>query len=785
MVYSMLMEASASPDPDQFTQSDLYRRCVAAGVVPATEADLISGGRETAAPEVQLPPAAESDTLPMRLTVSGMWCPACAWVIETALTRLDGVAHAACDYASDRLLCRYDPKATDPNAIHHAVQRLGYTLSENGGDAARAMVRKEFIRLAVCLFLSANVMMLSWSLYSGFFTFLSDQDIRYISWPIVVFATMVMVYGGWPLLQKALGGLRSAAPGMETLVCIGAGSAYTYSLVSFGAGSLHLYFDTATMLITLVLLGKMLESRAKRNVSRDLEGFLALQPNKVRICGDQYPEGRFVALAQLVPGDRFRVKENEIVAADGRVVAGVGTVDTSAVTGESQPERVKSGGGVTSGTRLISGDITIEASRVGDDALLGQMIRIIETSLVGRTPLESRTDRWLTLFIPLIVGLGAATVVVGHGLGLSWEQAFVRGLTVLVIACPCALGIAIPLARVAGISGAGRMGILVRDFEAFERAMGMDCVVMDKTGTVTHGRWALNAVIPLVDRAPEALLALAAGLESGVDHEVARAVHAAAREKKIDAIDISRQQVEVNGVCGFHNGDELRLGARAFALPNVVIDAHQPISSDGSSQLYLSANGVAWAILEFGDALRQGMQQTIARLAGNGAELHLISGDGPATTQAVARQLGIAHFRGGLLPDQKADYVTRLKANGAGVVMVGDGINDAPALAVANLSVAVHRHAALTRQAAAVTLMRSNPSQLLDFFELAQAVNAKIAQNLGCAWGYNLLSIPIAMSGWLNPLIAATAMLLSSLTVIGNTLLLVHRRRDGAAPRSG
>ncbi len=776
MVYAMLMEASESPDPSQFKASDLYRRCLEAGVVPASEADLEPVDHDVLPAPQPACNAADTQTLPVQWVVSGMWCPACAWVVETALGKVDGVCHATCDFSTDRLNCRYDPKKTDPDTIAAAVGSLGYSPLPAGGDAGSALERRAFIRLVICALLSSNVMMLSWSLYSGFFTFLSSQDIRFISWPIVVLATVVMVYGGGPLLRKSWWGLRSAAPGMETLVCLGAGTAYIYSLHNFWVGSWHLYFDTATMLITLVLLGKMLESKAKSNVRKDLEGFLALQPTKVRLCSTRFPDGRFVDLSQLAPGDRFRVAANEVVPADGRVLAGTGVVDTSAVTGESRPETVGQGNGITSGTRLIKGDITVEAVRVGTDALLGQMIQIIESGLAKRTPIESRTDRWLAVFVPVMAGLAAATVVLAHAMGLTWEQAFVRSLTVLVIACPCALGIAIPLARVAGMSAAGRQGILVRDFEAFERATSVDSVVFDKTGTLTYGRWALTGVKPLGNKSAEDVLALAAGLELDVDHAVARALTAFVKAEGIEPARVRQRRVEEKGVKGFCGADALKIGAAGFALPGKNGDNPAAVQPDGLSRVYLSANGHACALFEFGDALRPGVIELVGALQKKGIDLHLVSGDGQDTTQTVARQVGIPSARGGLLPAEKADYVARLQACGARVAMVGDGINDAPALAMADFSAAVHRHAALARQAAAVTFMRSDPAQFLDFLALAQKVNAKVAQNLGCAWIYNMLSIPIAMSGWLNPLVAATAMLLSSLTVIGNTLLLVRRR---------
>lgn len=776
MVYAMLMEATDSPDPSRFKESELYQRCVAAGVIPATEADLdkiAPNGDKEEAPEPRKEP--ERETLALQFKVEGMWCPACSWVIQTALERMGGVEAAVCDFATDRLRCRYDPVRTDPEAVKRTIQGLGYrpvTAEQEKQSAGRG----EFVRLIVSALLSVNVMMLSWALYSGFFTSLSEQDIRYISWPIIVMATGVMVYGGGKLFRKAWWGMRAGAPGMEALVCLGAGSAYLFSLNNFLAGSWHLYFDTASMLITLVLLGKQLESRAKAGVRQDLEGFLSLQPNKVRMCNDHFPRGRFVALEQLTPGDRFRVKTGEMVPADGRVISGIGQVDESAVTGESRPKAVVAGRNLTSGSLLVEGDITVVAQRVGNDALLWQMIGVIQSALAQRTPIESRTDRWLTMFVPVMVGLAAATVLAGHFLGMAWEPAFVRGLTVLVIACPCALGIAIPLARIAGMSRAGRNGILVRDFEAFERSSTINCAVMDKTGTLTHGNWSLEQVTPHGEISADEVLSLAAGLEKGVAHVVARAVLDHASRRGITAAEIDHVHIAENGVKGMFQGRCMKVGTRDFALPHGALDVEAPQGENPMSRVFLSMDDRLCATLDFGDQVRESTPLLIRWLKDRGFQLHLVSGDAVSATRSLAERLDIENAGGSMLPRDKAEYVTRLQAGRYHVVMVGDGINDAPALASAELSVAVHRDTALAQQAAGVTLMRGDPAQLIDFLNLAKAVNRKVMQNLWCAWIYNFISIPVAMSGLLNPLIAATAMLLSSMTVIGNTLLLVRKK---------
>ena len=776
MVYAMLMEAADSPDPARFRESELYRRCVAAGVVPATEADLAdpdkrSGQGGAAEGEIQT----NDRSLVLNYKVAGMWCPACSWVIENALSRLPGLGAVACDFATDRLRCIYDPTRQDPAGIEAVVRDLGYDPAPLEGDAHGSHLRKAFIRLMICALLSVNVMMLSWALYSEFFTSLSGDDIRYISWPIVAMATVVMIYGGGPLFRRAWWGVRTGAPGMETLVCLGAGSAYLYSLYNFGSGSWHLYFDTAAMLITLVLLGKMIEERAKAGVRRDLEGFLALQPNKVRICSPQFPLGRFAEIGQLVPGDTFRVQAEEIVPADGRVLEGAGWVDESAVTGESRPRAVGPDDTVTSGTRLGSGDITVKALRVGRQSVLGQMIEIVEAGLSRRTPLESRTDRWLATFVPVMVGLAAAAVLLTHVWGMTWEHALVRGITVLVIACPCALGIAVPLARTAGMSQAGRRGILVRDFEAFERSAAIDTVVFDKTGTLTNGHWSLERIEVLGKMDEDRAAALAAGLEDDVDHAVARAVTAYCRQQGIEPASVEERRVEARGVSGLAGGVAVRIGSREFVgcedRSAQVTEAPGP----SYSRVFLSRGLEVCAVLWFGDRVRESAGPLVSRLGESGWAIHLISGDGRDTTAAVAAHLGIADALGELSPQDKARFVAGLQQKSRRVVMVGDGINDAPALAMADLSVAVHRDAALTQQAADLTLMRGDPGQLMDFMALAKQVNAKVAQNLVCAWVYNIIGIPIAMSGWLNPLVAVSAMLLSSLTVIGNTLLLVKK----------
>jgi len=674
-----------------------------------------------------------------------------------------------CDFSTDRLNCRYDPVCQTPDRIGQAVARLGYKVSAPGQSGSA--LRGEFVRWVVSALLSVNVMMLSWALYSGFFTDLTTEGIRTISWPIAIMATVVMVYGGGPVVRKAWFGLRHGAPGMETLIVLGAGSAYIYSLFNFRSDSLHLYFDTACMLVTLLLLGKLLEAQAKNRVRRDLEGFLSLQPTKVKRCSPAWPQGRYVAIDQLGPGDTFRSGPDEVVPADGRVIQGQARLDVAAITGEPRPVAVKPGDAVVSGSRVVQGDLVVRAEQVGAEALLGQMITVVQESLGRKTRLENRTDRLLTIFVPLIVALAAITGTVAYMAGVSGDGALVRAVTVLVITCPCALGIAIPLTRVAGISGAGRRGILVRNYEAFEQAGRIDTVVLDKTGIVTHGTWRVERIDVCDGRSEAELLSLAMGLEIGTDHAVARALHAYGRQCGVASSAIEAIQSHPDGVSGRHAGRALKIGSRAFALDGA---AGTATSAHALSEVVLSVDGQQWAVFYFGDTVRPSMRAAVQRLKQRGWQLQLLSGDDAGAVRAVADAVGIAHYDGGQLPQDKVARIRALQLQGRCVAMVGDGINDAPAMVQADLSVAVHSGAPLARQTAAITLMR-DPAQMLDFLDWAFQVDRKVRQNLWCALGYNVVSIPVAMAGLLSPLVAVTAMLLSSLTVIGNTLLLVRK----------
>jgi len=788
-VFLMLLEATDSGDPARFKETELFKKCLEMGIIPGSEAELrqratghpVANKAQPATDQGQGAdaPTAENTTLTLQLKLSDMWCPACAWVIDESLKKMPGIVDSACNFSTDRLRCEYDPVKTSPAQIIESIEKLGYRSVPPGEGAISRANRIEFIRFGISAFLTMNVMMLSFALYSGFVSELSRDAITKLSWPMFVMASGVMFYGGHNIFRKALAGFASAASSMETLIAVGSSSAYIYSIFNLAAGNIHLYFDTASMLITLVLLGKLLERSAKNKVQQDLENFFSLRPTKVRICTAQYPQGRYLAADQLQKGDIFRVDENEIVPADGRIVGGWGSVDESALTGEALPVVKKSGDRIRSGTRVYQGSLQVKTEAVGQDCVLGQMIQIMENALSRKTPLEGKTDRILRWFVPVVIAFAAGTGAVFLLLGFTLETALIRAVTVTVISCPCALGVAIPLARVAGISVAGRMGILVREFSAFEQAQRIDTFVFDKTGTITKGQWNLQQIIPCAGFSTVQILSLAAALEADSDHPIALEVKRLAKHRQLEPATVHHIQVQANGVSGRHNTREVKIGSKSFLRDEVAASKGFQVPDNLEikkefSIIYMSYAGMCCAVLVFGDMIRDGARQTIAQLTTDGHLVHLVSGDGEKTTREIAKIVGIKKAYGEQLPQEKAALIETLQRRERCVAMVGDGVNDAPALARADLAVAVHSGSHLGQEMADITLMQAEPTQILDFLRLADRTNRKVHQNLWCSVVYNFISIPLAMSGLLTPLIAVCAMLLSSLSVTGNTLLLIR-----------
>jgi len=788
-VFHILLEATDSPQPKSFRQTELFRKCQEIGIIPKSEAELAerAGGQElvatapsTTSPVQELPKQKATyneNYLSLNLHVHQMWCPACAWVIEETLKRSPGIASASCNFATDRVRCDYNPVITSPQEIIGCINSLAYEASLPGEGREDKDRKAELIRFVISAFLTMNVMMLSFALYSGFFTELSRDNVYKLSWPIFVMASVVLFYGGRNIYRRAWAGMSAAAFSMETLITVSSFSAYFYSLYGLLRGTIHLYFDTASMLVTLVLLGKLLEKRAKDEVQEDLANFFSLRPTKVRICSDIYPEGRYVDAQHLRRGDTFKVEENEILPADGLILEGEGCVDESSLTGEPLPIGKKTGNRIKSGSRVIQGVFTIKAKGVGEDSVVGQMITIMEQALGKKTVFEGKAELALQWFVPVVLALAAGTALVCLFFGLTLEEALIRAVTVTVISCPCTLGIAIPMARVAGISLAGRKGILVRDFTSFEQAGRVDSFILDKTGTVTKGQWSLLKIVPVGSLSEKELLGLAASLEKESDHPIAAEIIREAAKHRAKLVTLQGVEVFENGISAVLGGEKVKIGSRGFLADEIKGSSDLTLleNKPEHSLVFISFAHKVRGVFMFGDETKSTSTQAVKTLREAGYQVALISGDDDLTTKTIAAEIGVEEALGGRLPQEKATYIAALQQQGRQVAMVGDGINDAPALVQADLAIAVHSGSHLGKEAADLTLMRGDPLQICDFIDLAKKVKSKVHQNLGCSFIYNLVSIPIAMSGLLTPLIAVSAMLLSSLSVIGNTLLLLKK----------
>jgi len=790
MVYTMLMESDQISDQrtDQkssrsttdFKDTDLFKECVAAGVIPDPSGKNQISNPNTEDQGFKTPndPDTPDNLLTLNFQIHDMWCPACAWVLEKALLRSNGIVKASCNFSSDRGNVLYDPIKTSPDRIFTIMHKLGYTATLF--DDRPQKKTREFIRLFTTLFLTMNVMMLSWAIYSGFFIELSTHAVQMLAWPVYLMASIVVFYGGYPIHKRAITGIRSGRPGMETLITTGSLSTYFFSLFQLFTGSLHLYFDAASMLILLTLTGKMLEQSAKTKIAHGLWEFFSLVPQKVRICTDQFSKGRYVSIKQLAKGDAFMAEQGEIMAADGIVLKGQAVIDESSITGEAKPVTALQGDKVKSGTRVTSGTIQIKAVKVGDDSILGRMLLIMENSLSGKTAQTQRFETLLKFFVPGIIGLSGLVFFFWFMSGLSSYDAFNRAISVLVISCPCALGIAIPLALVAGVSAAGKKGILVRDFEAFEKVSGIDTIVFDKTGTLTTGRLVVLSMDTSNNFSSQKAWQIIHTMEQGSDHYIANTIKEYGINQNITPIDLKNIQYHSNGITSYFKDIKYNFGSMNFInqdnpLPSFISPPQQ--GAQVISTIFLSENDKIVAAVHLGDSMKNGVTSLVSELKKKGLSSFLISGDGEKPTMAAGKFVNIPvdATHGSMLPHEKADFIKGLKQSGKKTAMVGDGLNDAPAMAQSDLAIAVQSGLTPKKGVAAITLMQETPVQFLVFLNLANRVNRKVKQNLIFAFIYNLISIPVAACGLLNPIVAAIAMLLSSLSVTFNTLRLVQR----------
>ncbi len=716
--------------------------------------------------------------------IEGMTCASCAGRVERALARVPGVLSASVNLATERATLRLLAGVEDA-ALAAALTRAGYRLGAIPDDAAaeEAAAQARLARQAREL-IGATV--LTAPFLAGMVGMAFGQAWMPGAWVQLAIATAMLGWFGPRFWRAAWGAVRDRTGNMDLLVTLGTGAAYLLSIwVPWRHGAAHAdghgqYFEAAVVVLYFVLLGKWLEARAKRGTGAAIRALLALRP---RTAQRLEPDGteREVTAAALAVGDRVVVRPGERIPVDATVESGEAAVDESALTGESRAAEKQPGAQVATGTVVLDGRLVLRATAVGADTTLARVAALVAAAQASRAPVQKLVDRVSAIFVPVVVGLALLTLVGWLLATGDVEAAILHAVAVLVIACPCALGLATPAAIMAGTGAAARAGILLRDAEAIERANSVDLVAFDKTGTLTEGKPRLAALHPAADMPAEQALALAAALQAGSEHPLAKAVLAA--HGAAPAAAESFRALPGRGVEGAVDGRRLALGsprllADTGAEPGALATATAEEAAQGRSLAWLvdATKGRALALLAFEDAPKPRAAEAVAALGGMGVEVAMLSGDIAPAARAAAQRLGIGRVAAEILPDGKAAQVAAWRGEGKRVAMVGDGVNDAPALAAADLGIAMGTGTDVAIAAAGITLMRGDPGLVPAALEVTRRTYGKVKGNLAWAFAYNLVGLPLAALGYLSPALAGLAMAMSSVSVVGNALLLARWR---------
>jgi Cu+-exporting ATPase len=742
----------------------------------------------------------------LELPIEGMTCASCATRIEKRLNKLGGV-EASVNYATEKASVVYDPAHVGTEDLVAAVKQAGYRATlptEEGGppptpsevDATRALE----VRLIWAAVLSLPVLLVS------MLPFLQFDNWQ---WLALQLATPVVLWAGWPFHKAAWANLKHGTATMDTLVSVGVLAAWAWSVVAlfFGDAGMtgmtmgfdllpdrsasldEVYFEVAAVVTTFILGGRYFEARAKRRAGAALEALLDLGANDVSIL-DRDGRERRVRIEELGVGDRFVVRPGEKVATDGVVEEGASAVDQSLLTGESVPVERAPGDEVVGATINLGGRLVVRATRVGADTALSQIARLVTEAQSGKAPVQRLADRVSGVFVPIVIAIAVATLGFWLGVGESAAFAFTAAVAVLIIACPCALGLATPTALLVGTGRGAQLGLLIKGPEILESTRKVDTVVLDKTGTVTTGKMSLVGLTLAERTEREQALRLVGGLEDASEHPIARAIAEASRKElgELPAVEAfaNREGLGVEGSIDGHDvivGRPALLADRGIQLTGAFEQARQAAEAQGRTSIAAAWDGQTRALFVVADTPKPSSPEAIASLKALGLRPILLTGDNEATARAVAAQVGIDNVIAEVLPSEKAQVIERLQREGRVVAMVGDGVNDAPALAQADLGLALGTGTDVAIEASDLTLVAGDLRAAADAIRLSRRTLRTIKQNLGWAFGYNVAAIPLAAAGLLNPLIAGAAMALSSVSVVSNSLRLRTFRSQRATTK--
>jgi Cu+-exporting ATPase len=708
--------------------------------------------------------------------ITGMTCASCSARVEKALAKVAGVLEASVNLATEQATIKV-AQGVPAAALIAAVERAGYgaQLPQSAGEAAAAPARAlpDWWPVALAIALSLPLVVPMFGSLVGAHWMLPG----WLQW---LLATPVQFWLGARFYRAGWKALRAGSGNMDLLVAVGTSAAYGLSvyLLLTRADAMHLYFEASAVVISLVLLGKWLEARAKRQTTEAIRALQALRPLTARVRLDGVD--RDLPIDAIRVGDLVVIRPGERVPVDGEVIEGESQIDESMLTGESLPVDKQAGDAVTGGAINAHGVLVARTTAVGAETTLARIIRLVENAQAAKAPIQRLVDKVSAVFVPVVMGIALVTFIAWWALGGDAEVAILNAVAVLVIACPCALGLATPTAIMAGTGVAARHGILIKDAEALELAHKITTVVFDKTGTLTDGTPHLAACVVAGGVKRKEILAIAASLQAGSEHPLARAVLAAAAADAIAPQPAQGQQaLPGRGISGEAASELYWLGNRRLMAENGIdtaaldaVASEQEAAGRSVSWLARARDRRALGVLAFGDAVKATAAAGVANLKARGIATVMLTGDNRGAAQAAATALGIDRVLAEVLPADKEAQVRQLKATGQTVAMVGDGINDAPALAAADVGIAMSSGSDVAMHTAGITLMRGDPALVADAIDISRRTYAKIRQNLFWAFVYNVVGIPLAAAGFLNPVIAGAAMAFSSVSVVTNALTL-------------
>ena len=714
----------------------------------------------------------DETTADISLIIEGIRCASCVWLLEKLLVREAGVTAIRVNYGTHRAVIRFNPQATTPAKIFSAINRLGYLPHPfSPGVAQQAAAREQrslLIRFGTAAFLSMQLMGFSFALYGGYFHGIDPEIRQLIQYFAAAVATPVVFYSGWPFLAGAWRSLKNRSASMDLLISLGVSTAYCYSIYAMFKGG-EVYFDTSAMIITLILLGRLFESSARNRSISGIDKLLRLAPDSAsRVDGD---EVNTVASASLVPGNTILVRPGERIPVDCQILTGATEVDESTVTGEPMPILRQAGDKVSAGSLNLSTSIRLKVEKVAAESFIARMAHLVEEAQNRKAPIQSMADRVATVFVPLVTTIAIGTWAYWWFIGAAHGEALLNAVSVLIVACPCALGLATPTAVLTASGNAAGKGVLFRGGDILELTSRVNLIAFDKTGTLSHGQPTVEQIIPAPGQTETTLLELASRIESGSSHPLAMAVLARAKTAGIQPGPAGPvTAVPGRGLKMQYKDGEILAGSRTFLTESGV--EIPTIDSGTRTEVHVSLGGIWQGLMLLHDPLRQEAQQTVRELKKLGLDMVLLTGDRPETAQQVSEILAMPDYQANMSPADKTAWIETRQEDNHTVMMVGDGINDAPALSLADVGCAMAGGTDIALETSDLVLTRPNLESLHIAIFIARKAMQVIKQNLFWAFSYNLVTIPLAASGKLAPVWAAAAMAGSSILVVSNSLRL-------------